>query len=115
MDMKNIETTDILKQVGKRIRECRQMNGMTQADLAAALGKSVKAVQRYESGKTDLSLSHLVAIANSLEVSLDYLVKHNDNSPLEELGFLGEEIDAFYQEIKRVRDSFISKMRERGN
>ena len=112
--MRYSETADVLEQVGKRIRECRKLNGMTQADLAAALGKSIKTVQRYESGKMDFPLSHLIAIANSLEVSLDFLVNYTANSPLEEFVYLGTEFEAFYQEINRVKEDFINKIRERG-
>lgn len=47
--MKCIETADILKQVGKRIRKCRQLNGITQADDLHGRynGSVLSAVIRY--------------------------------------------------------------------
>jgi transcriptional regulator with XRE-family HTH domain len=36
--------------IGRRIAEGRRESGMTQADLAAALGVTVRSIQNYESG-----------------------------------------------------------------
>jgi transcriptional regulator with XRE-family HTH domain len=36
--------------IGRRISEARRESGMTQADLAATLGVTVRSIQNYESG-----------------------------------------------------------------
>lgn len=65
---------DIQTTVGENITECRKRLGLTQDDLARKLGKSVKTVQRYESGTVDLPISILADIADALEVSVNYLI-----------------------------------------
>lgn len=65
---------DIQTTVGENISECRKRKGLTQEELAHKLGKSVKTVQRYESGTVDLPISILAEIADALEVSVNYLI-----------------------------------------
>ena len=65
---------DIQTTVGENISECRKRKGLTQDELARKLGKSVKTVQRYESGTVDLPISILAEIAEALEVSVNYLI-----------------------------------------
>lgn len=52
------------------IREVRRRCGVTQAQLAAALGKSRSAIAMYETGKNDIPWSVLVAIARVLSVAV---------------------------------------------
>ncbi|MCM1167718.1 MAG: helix-turn-helix domain-containing protein [Lachnospiraceae bacterium] len=65
---------DIQTTVGDNITECRKRLGITQDELARRLGKSVKTVQRYESGTVDLPISILAEIAAALNVSVNYLI-----------------------------------------
>ena len=65
---------DIQTTVGENISECRKRLGLTQDELARKLGKSVKTVQRYESGTVDLPISILAEIAEALDVSVNYLI-----------------------------------------
>lgn len=69
---------------GKRIKYARNRLGMSVATLAEKLSISVSTVNRYEAGKTDLSLSQLKEIGKALDVSEDWLVglTYSDNSPL---------------------------------
>lgn len=65
------------KMVGERIFECRKqkgLRGMTQEEFAEALGKSLRTVQKYESGDIDVSLSTLYDISEVLGVSVSSLV-----------------------------------------
>ena len=45
------------KQIGLRIRTARKQKGMNQTQLAAALGKSLRTIQKYESGEIEVSLA----------------------------------------------------------
>ncbi len=54
-----------------RLRECR---GMSQADLARALGVSVRRLTRYEAGRARIPASTLMSVTRALGVSIaDFL------------------------------------------
>lgn len=60
------------------IREVRQRRGVTQAQLAAHLGKSRSAIAMYETGQNDIPWSVLVAIAKFLDVDVNALWTDDD-------------------------------------
>jgi transcriptional regulator with XRE-family HTH domain len=60
--------------VGARIRMRRKTLGVTQSDLAEALGLTFQQVQKYERGTNRVSASMLVRAARRLECSVGYLV-----------------------------------------
>lgn len=63
------------KELGNRVREARTLYGITQSDLAEKVNCSVQHLSHIETGNTKVSLTLLVKIANSLNVSMDYLLK----------------------------------------
>jgi transcriptional regulator with XRE-family HTH domain len=62
-----------------RLKELRERSGHTQESLAELLGKDIKQVWRWESGKADPSADALVDLAQALKVSTDYLLGISDN------------------------------------
>jgi transcriptional regulator with XRE-family HTH domain len=65
--------------LGSRIREARLQYGMSQAELARRIGISKNAMNDLEQGKTeDPRLSHIVAIADQLRLSVDALIGRKD-------------------------------------
>lgn len=56
------------------LKRCRKTKGITQKDLATALGMKERGIRYYESGEREPDIDGLVAIADFFEVSLDYLV-----------------------------------------
>lgn len=52
----------------------RRARGMSQADLAAAVGVSAGTVSRWEAGRMDCRRDHLEALAGALGVGVDELV-----------------------------------------
>ena len=60
--------------LGNRIRKAREQAGFTQEELAALIGISRTAIARYESGDIEPKLKNLIAIAEQLNVSCDYLL-----------------------------------------
>ncbi len=58
------EAVDIY--VGQMIRAQRKLVGLSQSDLAAAIGVSFQQVQKYEKASNRVSASVLVAIAKAL-------------------------------------------------
>jgi transcriptional regulator with XRE-family HTH domain len=64
--------------IGEAIRKARKEKGMTQAQLAAAADIYSMYISHYETGKKFPSILNLIAIADALGVSLDYLVGRTD-------------------------------------
>lgn len=56
--------------VGKRIRHQRWMTGITQQQLAEAVGVNFQQIQKYEAGTIRVSASRLWDIAGALNVPL---------------------------------------------
>lgn len=59
--------------LGGRIQLARVQNGMTQTELATAIGSTRVAIASIEFGKNGVSFSRVMAIAKALDVSLDYI------------------------------------------
>ncbi len=58
--------------VGARVRQRRVLQGMTQTDLANALGLTFQQVQKYERGANRISASRLYDLARVFDVPVDY-------------------------------------------
>lgn len=61
---------DYDKIVGENLRKIRREIGLTQAELAELLDKSLRTVQKYEKGKISISVSLLGCIAQTLEADI---------------------------------------------
>ena len=57
----------------QRIKDLREDNDKSQAEIAEMLGMKQQQYARYESGKQEIPLHHLIALAKYYNVSLDYL------------------------------------------
>ena len=62
--------------LGESIRRLRKGSGFTQEQLAEALGVSVSAVHKWESGKATPELEMLVDIAEFFETSVDAMLNY---------------------------------------
>ena len=58
--------------VGKRIRQRRWMAGVTQQQLAEAVGIKFQQIQKYETGMNRVSASRLWDIAEALDVPVSF-------------------------------------------
>ncbi len=58
--------------VGGRVRQRRLLLGMTQSDLAEALGLTFQQVQKYERGANRIGASRLFHLSQILDVSIVY-------------------------------------------
>lgn len=59
------------KTLGRRIRELRKMNGMSQLDLANEMEVTLNTVSGIECGKTSPKLDTLYRMALALEIGLE--------------------------------------------
>ncbi|MBQ2809289.1 MAG: helix-turn-helix transcriptional regulator [Clostridia bacterium] len=57
----------------QRIRDVREDNDKTQAEIASVLKITAQQYQLYESGKREIPVHHLIKLAKFYNVSLDYL------------------------------------------
>ncbi len=62
----------------KRLREIRLEKGLKQREMADRLAITLRAYQYYEEGKHIPDLYGLLALADILEVSLDYLTGRSE-------------------------------------
>ncbi len=60
--------------IGARLASLRKERGITQVDLAAALGVSQPVISEYESGSIPLRAEQLLVLARLLRVSADVLL-----------------------------------------
>ena len=60
--------------LGRKIKEVRRKQNMTQEYLAEKVDLSVSHISNIETAKTKVSLPTLVEISNALGVSVDYLL-----------------------------------------
>lgn len=63
-------------QLGAKIKKLRQAKGLTQDNLAELIGCNTSHISNIENNYTKLSLNALLAIANSLNTSVDYLLSN---------------------------------------
>jgi len=102
----------------KIIADLRKAKGWSQADLANKTDISQVMVGKYERGDAIPSIEVAKRIADSLEVSLDYLVGEGANSKFDKKTLMRiEEIELLEDEKKRtlfdVIDTFIRESKGR--
>ena len=56
-----------------RLKELRQKSPLTQKEISEKLGISVSAYQYYEAGKNEPNIEKLIILADTFNVTLDYL------------------------------------------
>lgn len=62
------------QKIGRFISECRKQKGLTQAQLAEALGVSDKTISRWENGKTMPDLSFYEPLCEILDIQISELL-----------------------------------------
>lgn len=75
---RGVEIVEIdYKAIGQRIRTARIKKGMTQEVVSYIVDVTPAHMSNIETGKTKVSLSTLIAVANALSVSVDALLCDN--------------------------------------
>lgn len=59
-----------LLEMGMRLRELREIKGMSETEIAAKLGKTVEEYLEYEQGKHDFSFSFMLNVATILGIDV---------------------------------------------
>lgn len=63
-----------MEQIGKRIKEIRTENGLSQEKFGALLSVSQDTISLWEKGKSVPTTEFLIAIATKFDVSVDYIL-----------------------------------------
>jgi len=64
---------DTDQRVAQRIRQARLRRGLSQGELASAMGLSLQQVHKYETARNRIGAARLVQVAGVLGVDLDWL------------------------------------------
>ena len=67
-------------QIGMRVRDARELAGLTQAALAEIADVTTETISRLERGLYDPAVSTLIAVADALDMDLDYLTGRGPQS-----------------------------------
>ena len=70
-------TTEVDRVIGAKLRLRRGELGITQTQLANAIGVTFQQVQKYEQGTNRIGGSRLAGIAKALEVPVSYFFEHS--------------------------------------
>lgn len=71
--------------IGERLTELRIKNNMTQEEFAEYMSVTRQSVSKWETDKTYPDVEKMIRIAQLYNVSLDYLIKGQENEPVKEL------------------------------
>lgn len=87
-------------EIGERIKSARKAAGLSQTELATRLDKTLRTIQKYESGEIEPSIAMINAIAKELNVSPADLIGYR--RPSIELKSLSDVIAVLYQLNKKA-------------
>lgn len=100
-----------------RIQELREEKGLTQGNVAEAIGTSRTNIGRWEKGLNEPSYAFVVKLANFFDVSVDYLIGNDEErnqspTPINTLSQLTDEereLLKFFRAIgKPARDAIFT-------
>ena len=95
--------------IGRRIRIQRRQLNLTQGQLAQKIGVSPSFIGHLERGTRQASLETLVALANELDVSVDYLLASSlkrTSLAVLEMPYSGRQLDTM-QEMVAYLDAYV--------
>ncbi|GGZ29819.1 MULTISPECIES: helix-turn-helix domain-containing protein [Asticcacaulis] len=87
--------TDIDLHLGKRLRRRRRLLGLTQQQLALAVGIRFQQIQKYECGANRISAARLFQLAKALETPINYFYDGLSDDRTEVAAVQNEGIEVF--------------------
>lgn len=67
-----------LQKFGKKIKEIRELKGLTQAQLAHKINKDRESIARLERGGINPTYLYLMEVCEGLEITMEELMKSNN-------------------------------------
>lgn len=74
--------------VGNKIKEYRELNKMTQKDIAEILGVEPATISKYEAGTIEPSIESLKRLAETFNVTVDELIKDEEKFDISKINVL---------------------------
>lgn len=96
------ETTQVLKNLGKRIAYLRKQNGMNQEEFADVSGKMINTISNIERGLSDPKVTTLMSISQALNISIEELF--SETKPQQSTEELPSNIATILQILKKQDD-----------
>ncbi|MEM9964954.1 MAG: helix-turn-helix transcriptional regulator [Asticcacaulis sp.] len=87
--------TDIDLHLGKRLRRRRRLLGLTQQQLALAVGIRFQQIQKYECGANRISAARLFQLAKALETPVNYFYDGLSDESVEAAQVQNDGIEVF--------------------
>ena len=69
---------EVFMNIGNKIKQYRELNKMTQKDIAEVLGVEPGTISKYESGALEPNIESLKRLAEIFNVSVHKLIKEDD-------------------------------------
>ncbi len=91
--------------VGRRLRTARKLAKITQQQLAAVLGVSFQAIQKYENGSNRITAPKLFKAAEFLGADIRFFTAPDDGPPQPDSGFLSDEEIELLRYYRRLNDA----------
>ena len=66
--------------IGQRIKTLRKRKGLNQTQLANLLGKSLRTVQKYETGEIEVSIDVVNELAKHLDTTPTFILGYETNT-----------------------------------
>lgn len=116
--MATLIRTILMMSLRKRLIDLRKEQGLTQQQMAEAIGVHVNSLKKYEAGQAQPSLDALKKIALALHVSTDFLLfDEHERGPSDDLALQLEAISQMPEDeqmvIREVLESLIIKYQSR--
>lgn len=81
----------------ERLKKLRKKKGLSQNELAEAIGVHFTQVSRYERGETKPNAEAMTKLARALDATVDYLMNGTVDDVVQEAGLEKEMINRFKQ------------------
>ena len=95
--------------ISNRIKSLREINQLTQSELARHLGITRSSVNAWEQGISVPSTQYVVELARFFDVSTDYLLGVSNSATLGLSGLNEDDVQLVYRIIMHLRKSNESK------
>lgn len=109
--MKERFRKDFSSKIGEKIRKLRKSQGLSQSKLAEYIGVSYQQIQKYESGRSTISIDRLFEIADALKIPIISFFEENTDRVAEkgeeyktQLLNLNTEEFLFLKTFKRIKE-----------
>ena len=66
--------------IGQRIKTLRKRKGLNQTQLANLIGKSLRTMQKYETGEIEVSIDVVNALAKHLDTTPTFILGYETNT-----------------------------------